>query len=174
MRVADWWREVEWKLVQVQRSVPVLSVRGQMCVYLNQTMPLIAFERWQRISQPYPCLWIIRGDEEPALAVDEVCEHLHKTYKHHQTCLTCLHLDHVVRLQVLGGEPAQHQVEAAANLLAHNVVLGELPLRLVGEPLAVVVDVGLDNVEPGEHDVRSVGQELGHPGHVPAAGVQEA
>ena len=37
--VADWWRKVERRLVQVQRSVPVLSVRGQMCVYLNQTLP---------------------------------------------------------------------------------------------------------------------------------------
>ena len=104
-----------------------------------------------------------------------VCKCLLRVYdEHHQTWLTCLHLDHVVCLQVLGGVPAQHQVEAAADRLAHDVVLRELPLRLVGEPLAVVVDVGLDNVEPGEHDVRSVGQELGHPGHVPAAGVQEA
>ena len=84
------------------------------------------------------------------------------------------HLDHVVRLEVLGGVPAQHQVVAAADLLAHDIVLPELPLRLVSEPLAVVVDVGLDNVEPREDNVRSVGQELGHPGHVPAAGVQKA
>ena len=40
-----------------------------------------AIERWQRKYQPYFCLWIIRGDQEPALAVDEVCDHLHQTCK---------------------------------------------------------------------------------------------
>ena len=40
--------------------------------------------------------------------------------------------------------------------------------------LSVIVNIGLDNVIASEADVRSVGQELRHPGHVTTGGVKQS